>query len=157
LHDLIDGRRGNFSAGVCCHAAAVASARTIPSRSNRDATAEFQAGPGLTVTQITSAPLGSQFSYYDINFYAPEADRFIYNTVVQVLKGPKNKGGNAESQPKPLRATRMTTKTLPAVSRVATRKRRSGAWRASDQTYGWSPAVDPRAAKHVFDPSGHEC
>ncbi len=61
-----------------------------PQGAARDATAEFQAGPGLTVTRITSAPQGSQLSYYDINFYAPQADRFIYNTVVKVLRGPKN-------------------------------------------------------------------
>ncbi len=64
--------------------------RPYPQGAARDATAEFQAGPGLTVTQITSTPQGSQLSYYDINFYAPQADRFIYNTVVKVLKGPKS-------------------------------------------------------------------
>ena len=72
-----------------------------PQGPTRDATAEFQAGPGISVTQITSTPEGSQLSYYDINFYAPQADRFIYNTVVQVLKGPKKKGAKSETQPKP--------------------------------------------------------
>lgn len=83
-------------------AAAAIKTRRLP-QPQKDVSALFEAAPGITVSRLTDSPGYNQFSYYDINFYAPACDRFIYNTVVKLIKGPK--GGSALKAKDERRAT----------------------------------------------------